>query len=75
MTPMNVDLDPSVERNFRKLAMILSVVIIGLMMIPAFLLGQWLFFLGCAGVTVVCLWIAYFMARRLERIHGKWPLQ
>jgi len=55
--------------------MILSVVILGLMMIPAFLLGQWLFFLGCAGVTVVCLWIAYFMARRLERIHGKWPLQ
>ena len=72
---MSVDLNSSVERNFRRLVMILSVVFPGLLMIPAFLLGYWLFFLGCAGVIVVCLWIAYFMARRLERIHSQWPLR
>jgi uncharacterized membrane protein YccC len=72
---MSVNLSSSVERNFRRLAMILSVVFPVLIMIPAFLLGHWLFFLGCAGFTVVCLWIAYFMARRLERIHSRWPLR
>lgn len=62
----------SVERNFRRLAVILSVASLGFGMIPAFLLGHWLFFLGCVGAFVVWLWVAYFMARRLERIHGKW---
>ena len=71
---MSVDLNSSVERNFRKLAMILSVVTLVLMMVPAFLLGNWLFWLGCAGVVVGMLWIAYFMARRVERIHSRWPL-
>ncbi|MDE2321152.1 MAG: hypothetical protein KGL31_04450 [candidate division NC10 bacterium] len=62
----------SVERNFRRLVMILSVVSFGLGMIPAFFIGHWLFFFGCIGAFVGWLWIAYFMARRLERIHGKW---
>ncbi len=65
----------NVERNFRRLAVILSVASLGIGTIPAFLLGHWLFFLGGVGAFVACLWVAYFMARRLERIHGKWPLR
>lgn len=62
----------SVERNFRFLAAILSGVSLVLGMIPAFLVGHWLFFLGCVGVFWGLLWTGYMMARRLERIHGKW---
>jgi hypothetical protein len=65
----------SVERNFRRLVVILSVASLGIGMIPAFLVGHWLFFLGCVGAFVAFLWVAYFIARRLERIHGKWPLE
>jgi 1,4-dihydroxy-2-naphthoate octaprenyltransferase len=62
----------SVERNFRLLATILSGVSLVVGMIPAFFVGHWLFFLGCVGVFWGLLWIGYIMARRLERIHGKW---
>lgn len=62
----------SVERNFRLLVIILSVVAIVFGMIPAFLVGHWLFFMGAVGAFVVWLWIAYLMARRLEWIHKKW---
>ncbi|MDE2181362.1 MAG: hypothetical protein KGJ40_11045, partial [candidate division NC10 bacterium] len=58
----------SVERNFRRLVVILSVVSLVIGMIPAFLIGHWLFFLGCVGAFVIWLWVAYFMARRLEWI-------
>jgi sterol desaturase/sphingolipid hydroxylase (fatty acid hydroxylase superfamily) len=62
----------SVERNFRLLVIILSVAALVMGMIPAFLIGHWLFFLGCVGAFVIWLWVAYFMARRLEWIHKKW---
>ncbi|MDE2180714.1 MAG: hypothetical protein KGJ40_07700 [candidate division NC10 bacterium] len=62
----------SVERNFRRLVVILSVASFVIGMIPAFLIGHWLFFLGCVGAFVIWLWVAYFMARRLEWIHKKW---
>ncbi len=62
----------SVERNFRRLVIILSVASLVIGMIPAFLIGHWLFFLGSVGAFVIWLWIAYIMARRMERIHGKW---
>ena len=62
----------SVERNFRLLAVMLSVASLVILMIPAFLVGHWLFFLGCAGVFWGMLWTGYMMARRLERIHKKW---
>lgn len=62
----------TVERNFRLLAAILSVASLVIIMIPAFLVGHWLFFLGCVGVFWGLLWTGYMMARRLERIHGKW---
>jgi hypothetical protein len=69
---MSEDKKWSVERNFRRLVIILSFASLGIGMIPAFFIGHWLFFLGCIGVFIVFLWIAWFMARRLERMHGKW---
>ncbi|NJD68076.1 MAG: hypothetical protein C3F12_11345 [Candidatus Methylomirabilota bacterium] len=62
----------SVERNFRRLVIILSGVALVLGMIPAFLIGHWLFFLGCTGAFIAWLWVAYLMARRLEWMHNKW---
>jgi hypothetical protein len=69
---MGVEKKWSVERNFRRLVVILSVASLGFGLIPALLIGHWLLFLGSAGAFVAWLWIAYLMARRLERIHGKW---
>lgn len=62
----------TVERNFRLLVVILSVVSIVIGIIPALLIGHWLLFLGSVGVFVAWLWIAYLMARRMEWIHKKW---
>jgi 1,4-dihydroxy-2-naphthoate octaprenyltransferase len=69
---MNDEKKWSVERNFRRLVMILCVVSLGFGMIPAFLVGHWLFFLGCVGIFWGLLWTGYMMARRLEWIHQKW---
>jgi len=62
----------TVERNFRLLVIILSVVSIVFGIIPALLIGHWLLFLGSVGIFVAWLWVAYLMARRMEWIHGKW---
>jgi hypothetical protein len=69
---MSKDPQSSIEGNFRRLAIILTFVAIAVGMIPAFFVGHWLFFLGCIGAFIAWIWFAYLMARRMERIHGKW---
>lgn len=57
----------NLEQDFRRLVVILSVASLGIGMIPAFLLGRWLFFLGVAGAFVACLWAGFYAMRWLEK--------
>lgn len=56
-----------IMKDFRRLIVILSVASLGFGMIPAFLLGHWLFFLGAACVFVAMLWIGYYTMQWLEK--------
>lgn len=64
---MEADTIMNMKQDLRWLIVILSVVSLGIMMIPAFLLGRWLFFLGAACVFVAMLWIGYYTMQWLEK--------
>ena len=64
---LEADTIMNMKQDLRRLIVILSVASLGIMMIPAFLLGRWLFFLGAACVFVAMLWIGYYTMRWLEK--------
>lgn len=63
---LEADIIMNMKQDVRQLIVILSVASIGIGMVPAFLIGHWLFFLVAAGVSVAMLWIGYFAMRWLE---------
>lgn len=64
---LEADTIMDMKQDLRRLIVILSVASFGFGMIPAFLVGHWLFFLGAACVFVAMLWIGYYTMRWLEK--------
>ena len=64
---LEADTIMDMKQDLRWLIVILSVASFGFGMIPAFLVGHWLFFLGAACVFVAMLWIGYYTMRWLEK--------